>query len=562
MDIAVIAILGVIGIVAVNAVAPRVGVASPLILVALGVMVSLVPGVPELEFPPELILAGVLPPLLYSAAVSVPTLEFRRDFTVITGMSVVLVVAGSVLMGLFFFWAIEDIPLPIGIALGAIVSPTDAVATNIIRHMGVPPRVVTVLEGESMLNDPSALVLLRATIAAAAVSVSVWTVAWDFATSVLVAVVVGAIVGLLALKLRKALANSTSGTAISFVLPFIAYVPAEALGASGLVAAVTAGLMTSALSARYLRPRDRMSETQNWRTIELLLEGGVFLIMGLQLTAIITQVQIRNGSVWFAVGIGAVAAALILVIRSIYVSLVLVVERRKRSRAVAVRERLEGFAELTHGMQDRKRARIVKRRVRRRVADVDYITDKPLGRREGVVLVWAGMRGAVTLAASQTLPADTPARSTLILIAFVVSAGSLLVQGGSLPWVVRWLGLAKENTDVAEVRESALVDAMSDAAFGMLDNEDLRRPDGTEYDPRVVTWIRDSLAHERTEDDHEAEPILGAQLRELRLAVIDTQRRKLLRLHAMGEYSTDALRHVLAVLDADQISAELKDQSD
>lgn len=172
------------------------------------------------------------------------------------------------------------------------------------------------------------------------------------------------------------------------------------------------------------------------------------------------------------------------------------------------------------------------------------------------------MRGAVTLAAAQTLPANTPARSTLILVAFVVSAGSLLVRGGTLPWVVRRLGLAKRNTDHAEVRESALVDVMSDAAFGMLDSPDLRRPNGAEYDPRVVNWMRGALTCQRTEDGHEAEPIRRSQLRELRLAVIDAQRRKLLRLHAVGEYSTDSLRHVPAVLDADPISAELKDQSD
>lgn len=562
MDIAIIAILGVIGVVAVNAVAPKIGVAAPLILVALGVLVSLVPAVPELEIPPDVILAGVLPALLYSAAVSVPTLEFRRDFTVISGLSVLLVIVGAVLMGLFFWWAIPGLPLPIGIALGAIVSPTDAVATGIIKRMGVPPRVVTVLEGESMLNDPSALVLLRATLAAAAVSLTVWEVALDFVLSVLIAVIVGAIVGWLALRVRKLLADSASSTAVSFILPFIAFVPAEALNSSGLVAAVTAGLVTSALSARYLSPRDRLSETQNWHTIELLFGGAVFLIMGLQLTSIISGVQRQNGSVWLAVGLGVAAAGLVLVIRSAYVVLVLIVERSRRKRAVELRQHLEGFAQVANGLADPKRAKHMGQRVRRRVADVDYVTEKPLGRREGAVLVWAGMRGVVTLAASQTLPQDTPFRSTLVLIAFVVAGGSLLVQGGTLPMLVRRLGLVSDGSTASEVRESGLLDSISATAMGLLDSPELRRADRSKYDPRVVGWLRVSLVRQRTQDEHDADPVLGPQLRELRLAVLAAQRRKLLALHASGEYSTDILRHALAVLDAAHISAKLRAEED
>lgn len=558
MEYVVIVVLAVVGIVAVNSIAPRVGVAAPLILVAAGVAVSLIPGVPHLELNPEFILAGVLPPLLYSAAVSVPTMEFRRNLSAIAGMSVVLVIVGSLAMGLFFWWVIPDISLPIAIALGAIVSPTDPVATNIIKRLGVSPRVVTVLEGESMLNDASALVLLRSAIAAAAVSVALWQVALEFVKAVGIAVVVGALVGYLGLRVRKVIPSATSATAISFILPFVAFVPSEALGGSGLVAAVTAGLVTSALSAKYLRPQDRISETQNWRTIELLLEGAIFSIMGLELFKIVDEVRDRHGSVWFALGIGVAALALVLVIRSVYVLMVLMVERRRARRGEESRGQLAESASRAEGIDDQRKQRYFTRRVKQRVADVDYLSGTRLGMREGAVLVWAGMRGAVTLAASQTLPADTPARSTMVLIAFVVAAGSLLIQGGTLAWLVRWLGLMSDTTAADEAEESGLLDELSDAAAHVLEDPGLRRPDGTEYDPRAVQLLKSALVRERSEEDTESRPIYGDQVNELRLKVIAEQREYLMGARAVGQHSTEALRHALRMLDADQLSAQLK----
>ncbi len=148
LSLIVVGTLAVVAIVGVNALAPKAGVAAPLVLVAVGVVVSFVPAVPEIEFEPEWILAGILPPLLYSAAVGLPTMDFRRDFTAISGLSVVLVLLSTALLGYLFTWLIPGIPLAAGFALGAIVSPTDAVATSIVKRLGASPRVVTLLEGE------------------------------------------------------------------------------------------------------------------------------------------------------------------------------------------------------------------------------------------------------------------------------------------------------------------------------------------------------------------------------------------------------------------------------
>ena len=271
MSLGLIAIIGVLVVVTVTALAPKVGIAPPLLLVGMGFAAGLLPFVDAVNVPPEWVLAGVLPPLLYSSAVNTPAMEFRRDFRLISAFSVTLVAATAVVIGVVLTALVPGLPLGIGIALGAIISPTDAVATAIVRRAGISPRIVTLLEGESMLNDATALVLLRSAIAAAAVSVSLWQVVGEFVWAVVAAIVIGYAVGKLNLLVRSRINHVTANVALSLVVPFIAYLPAERLGASGLVAAVTAGLVTGHGAASKLGAEDRLAERAVWRTVELLL---------------------------------------------------------------------------------------------------------------------------------------------------------------------------------------------------------------------------------------------------------------------------------------------------
>lgn len=172
IEILVVGVVALLVIAAAAVVGPRLGIAAPLVLVAVGIVASLVPVVPHVTIDPEWILVGVLPPLLYSSAVSMPAMNFRREFGAISGLSVVLVVATSVVLGLVFAEVVPGLGLAWGIALGAIISPTDAVATSIVKQTSVSRRVVAILDGESLLNDATALVLLRTAIAAAAASFS------------------------------------------------------------------------------------------------------------------------------------------------------------------------------------------------------------------------------------------------------------------------------------------------------------------------------------------------------------------------------------------------------
>ncbi|KQZ11375.1 cation:proton antiporter [Agromyces sp. Root1464] len=609
MDLLLAGVLALLAIAAATAVSPKLGVAAPLLLVLVGLGVGLLPAVPEFEIDPEWILAGVLPPLLYSAAVSMPAMEFRRDFGAISGLSVVLVVITAVLLGLLFAWLIPGLGIAWGIALGAIVSPTDAVATSIVKRLGVSPRVVAMLEGESLLNDASALVLLRAAIAGAAASVSIWGVAGSFVYSIVIAAVIGVAVGWVNLRVRARIANPTVNTVISFTMPFLAAIPAEHLGASGLVAAVVAGLVTGRGAARYLSPQHRLSDAQNWRTVELVLEGAVFLVMGLELTAIVADVEEAHEGAWFAVGLAAIALTATVLIRAAFVAPLLAALSRQARRAATIKDVIAdraagGAASLERGPgrgRERGRAAIETKHLehraslgdgrrgskppspataerfrtvwRRRVADIDYLLAQPLGWREGTIVVWAGMRGVVTLAAAQTLPSETPSRSLLVLIAFVVAVGSLLVQGGTLPWLVHRLLPARDpGESLAERRE--LEGVLRSAAMAEMARDD--DPAVREVAERMrAAWqlsnaegeadaADDTDASNDTDGSAGSRAVASArridpeQVRLLRLRMIEAERTALLDARDDGTFSAAALSAALEDLDAEQISIELK----
>ncbi|MGV1005402.1 MAG: cation:proton antiporter [Candidatus Nanopelagicales bacterium] len=587
MDAVGLAILAVLAIVAVTSLAPRVGVAAPLLLVVLGIAVSFLPFVPAFEVEPELVLAIVLPPLLYSSAVNMPSMDFRRDLPIISGLSVVLVGVSAVLIGLVLVRLIPDIGLPLAIAVGAIVSPTDAVATSIVRKVGVSTRIVTVLEGESLLNDASALVLLRSALAAAAASVSFWAIGGDFLYAVIMAVVIGWVVGRANLRIRSRLELPTASVAISFVAPFVAYVPAEHLGASGLVAAVVAGLITGHGAPRHLSAQDRIMERTVWRTIELLLESAIFLMMGLELYGLVEELHREHEQAGMALTFGAVAASLVLMVRAALVALFVWWMARRQQRAEAGRGRLLEVAEElnsgeavaaqglraipangTHhrrGDEERQARRVadrtnrLSRMIDMRLADLDYLASERFSWREGTVLVWAGMRGAVTLAAAQSLPAETTHRALLVLIAFVVAVGTLLIQGSTLPMLVTRLGLNGGDPEQSRAELAALHEELSVVVDAHLADPRLVRPDGQAYSPAVLKLARVEMAAMRPDSEADAQNAISQEeYREVRLEAIRVLREELLRLRDIGNYSSTALTTTLTQLDADQIVLELR----
>ncbi|TCK25828.1 cation:proton antiporter [Pseudonocardia endophytica] len=552
MEILVIGLLGMLAVAGASALSERVGVAAPLLLVVVGLVVSQLPGVPVVEVDPEWVLAGIVPPLLFSSAVSMPTMNFRREFGAISGLSVLLVVASTAVIGVVLAAVVPGLGLAAGFALGAILSPTDAVATGIVKRVGVSARVTTVLDGESMLNDATALVVLRAAIAATAASVSIGGVLGDFALAVAVAVAVGLAVGWVGLRVRARVSAARVGTVISYALPFAASLPAEALGGSGLVAAVVAGLLTGQGAIRHLSPQDRLSDRQNWRTMETLLEGAIFLIMGLQLPTVLGDLHADGGSVGQGVALAALALVLTLVVRAAYTAPLLALQRRLSRRKTSERSELQ----LTDQALDsgvisyRGRSRDIepenvdrfRSRLRRRMADIDYLLAEPLGAREGAVIVWAGMRGAVTLAAAQTLPEDAPQRSLLVVVAFLVAAASLLFQGSTLAWVVHRVKPAGPDPEAAAAERDELQSRMRAVAIEVLK----RHP----TQPWAAEFLERSAEKAGTPDP--------TAMSDLRLEMIRAQRESLVAARAEGRFDAAALSAALETLDAEQINIEMR----
>jgi len=565
LELGIYAVIAVAVIVAVAAFSKKLGIAAPIILVVVGVGLSYLPGVPDIEVPHEIILDGLLPPILYAAAISVPITDFRRNLGPIASLSVVLVIVTAFATGILLFELLPDLNLAAAIALGAIISPPDAVAaTSIGRRLGLPPRLLTVLEGEGLLNDATALVLLRSAVAAATVGlVSPWAGVLDFMYAVVVAVAVGLVAGFVTVFVRSKLNDPVLDTALSLAVPFVAFMPAEALHASGVLAVVIAGLYTGHAAPTKFSAQSRMSDRINWRTIQFLLENGVFLLIGLEIRTLIDAVDPEVLSAGEAVGIGLLATGALIVIRYLWIGpLVWVLGRREeRDEKSTYQALLALYYYRNNPVATKRQARVrnrLERDYERRRADLEQRRLERIDWRGGIVLGWAGMRGVVTLAAAQSLPEDTPYRPQLILIAFTVAVASILVQGGTLPWLIRLLKVQGIDAHEDSKELAALLDDISTAGLEALDEIESDASTTAPIDPDVIERVRQS-SFLRTEAAWERARALrstGAKphqrYRELRLAVVNAERDRLLEVRAQGTYPSRVLAEAQSLLDLEE----------
>ncbi|AMB59657.1 cation:proton antiporter [Microterricola viridarii] len=561
MEPTVLGVIAVALIVGAAVLGRKTGIASVLILLVGGIVIGYLPGTPPVDIPPEWILAGVLPLLLYSSAVNVAFTDFRRNLRAITGLSVTLVVVTSVIVGGVLYLLLPGLGLAAAIALGAVISPTDAVAaTSIAKRLGLPNRLVSVLEGESLVNDASALVLLRSAVAATAGTVSLWEVAGDFVYASALGVGIGLLVGFVTVWIRARISEPVVTTTISFAIPFIAFVPAEHFGASGVIAVVAAGLVTGHRGASRFAANQRISDHTNWATVQFILEHAVFLLMGLELHALIEDVAAEQGGVPFALLLGLALTAIVVVIRFVFVFPQLAYLRRLERKQVEQgdlhRDNIRGFVEAAPAETERqvRRKRGLLRRLRKREADSDFYRTEGLEWREGLVISWAGMRGVVTLAAAQSLPAEIPFRSTLILVAFVVAVVTLFGLGGTLPAVIRKTGIsAADEARSAETHE--LLDAVNRAAVAILDDPRQTTIDGMPADPVVVEGLRARYrrpAQLEIDEDTESQIDQRSQMRILDERMRQTARAELLDARALGSFSSEAIAAVQRVLDIEE----------
>ncbi|MEW1981091.1 sodium:proton antiporter [Citricoccus sp. NPDC079358] len=555
-EFALLAVAGVLIIVLVSLFAPKLGVAAPILLVIVGIGCSLIPGAPRILLEPEWILMIALPPILYSAAVNVPITDFRRDLETISALSVLLVIASAFATGWLIWWVLPDIGFAAAVALGAVISPPDAVAaTSIGKKLGLPPRLVMILEGEGLVNDATALVMLRTAIAATAGSITFWGAIGDFVYAVLAGVAVGLLVGALTVWARSRIRQQpVLTTAISLTVPFLAYMPAEHLEASGVIAVVAAGLVTGHQAPKRFSAVDRITDRTNWRTIQLLLENGVFLLMGFEITSIVADAESSGRGLWMAVVLAAACTVILFGVRILFVVPLIARLRARQRRIPGVAQQLdaalEAVAEGDEEANPRRAARLQRWR-----ADAQFQATHSLGWRGGAVLAWSGMRGAVTLAAAQSLPSDIPYRAELILIAFSVAIFTLVIQGGTLPLLIRVLGI-KGTSEEAEGREvTRLAEEIIAARQAFLENQTLQRENGKPFAPEVLERTRSrglastealaAMVHEDDPDGH------AQQHRELRRQLVDVEQSVLLDARAGGTYSSHTLQRAQHFIDAE-----------
>lgn len=534
-------------IVACQFVAPKVRVASPLILLVVGLAIGFLPQVGAIEIEPHIVLEIVLPPLLFSAAVRMPTMDFRREMQAVAMLAIPLVFLSAFAVGFVINWLVPAISLPWGVALGAVLSPTDAVAVSIAKRSGVSHRIITVLEGEGLFNDATSLVLLSAAmnagLAADEHALNPGMLIGKVALALGIAAAIGWVVGEVGVRLRALIKDPSADTVFSFVMPFIASIPAEHLGGSGLVAAVVAGLVVSRRRAAVISAANRRFSQQNWQTMTLVLESTIFLTMGLQAFGIVEETSTFTGGLAFAAFLAVTLGALIMVIRAVFIAVMLAwldhrrTHRQRRyevenSRIARFEKRMNAACEVDADMLEARDLspehwenalnhyrRRLKRRERRnamRGSDLDYFANEPLGPREGSVIVWAGMRGAITLAAAQTISTHAPMRALLLSIALFIAAGALIIQGLTLPGLIRIVKPQMASGDISEeeraklltVMGSALVDTALAQAIHEVDGQTLLSAGVSRTLSRLGHALTDEATGEQARTAHAADRVL------------------------------------------------------
>jgi CPA1 family monovalent cation:H+ antiporter len=529
-----------LGAVAVAAVARRLGWQAPLLLVVVGFVVSFLPGVPEVEIDGELLLAAVLPPLLYSSALGVSYVGFRALFHPIVQLGVGLVFVTAIVVALVARLVVPDLPMPVALVLGAIVAPPDAVsAASIGRKLGLPRPMMTVLSGESLINDAAALTFYKVALAGvfgaggSLLGIDWSTAAGTFGLAVLAGVATGLALGWLVHAVRMRLDDPVVESVLGLIVPFAAYLVAEELHGSGVLAVVAAGLYLGhrGPEAGYAT---RLQERPLWSSLDLLLEAVVFALIGLQLRYVVGAVQESERSNVSLLLAAVVVLVTITVVRFGYVFLLEVLRRLPRpSRTGLTRPKRPPWS-------------------------------------YQLVISWTGMRGVVTLAAAAALPVEVDGsgfadRGAVQFLAFAVTIGTLLFQGLTLPVLIRRLGVRDTDQPQRDAEEELhLQEKSTEAALARLDElvaavaPRVGEEKAREWEERIRRPLlaRTETMHQAIRADEEEQAERGRRraqtFRRLRQQVIEVQRRVLMEERDKGHVDEEVVRAVLQELDHEE----------
>ncbi|MFJ6936101.1 Na+/H+ antiporter [Streptomyces sp. NPDC101132] len=410
----------------------RLGLPAPVLMTLGGVVLALLPFVPDVQVPPEYILPLVLPPLLYASVQRTSWRQFAANVRPILLLAVALVFVTTAAVGWVANAVVPGLPVAAALALGALVAPPDPVAaTAVAGSLGLPRRMVSILEGEGLFNDVTAIVLYHVAIAAAVGGEFSWTGAiGEFVLSAAVAVAVGLALGWTAHKLMGRLGDATLQIGLTLLVPFVAYVLAEGLRGSGVLAVLTCALFLAEYATDADDVLGRLAGHTFWEVVDMLVTGVAFGLIGLELHQVF---GITEGRAWEMAGWAAAVVGTVVLVRLLWLLPAAWAARRLHQRL--------------HGEDE----------------------DIPVDWRESVVMWWAGMRGVASVALALAIPLRTdsgapfPMRDEIIYIAFAVIMVTLVVQGLTLPRLVRLLGV-RADTDAAREFERRLAVRAAKAA--------------------------------------------------------------------------------------------------
>jgi CPA1 family monovalent cation:H+ antiporter len=515
-----------VAVAALLAMAPVLRTPYPILLVLGGLALGFVPGMPSITLPPDLVLVGILPPLLYSAAFYTSLRDLRQNVRPISALAIGLVVATTVSVAAVAHMLIPDLGWGPAFVLGAVVSPTDPLAaTSIARRLGVPRRIVTIVEGESLVNDGTALVLYRvAVVAVVTGSFSVWDAGLRFVGTAAGGIAVGIAVGYVIAAVRRRIDNPPVEVTIALLSGYLAYLPAAVLGVSGVLAAVTTGIYMGWRTPELTSVQTRLDGAAAWQIFTFVVNALLFSLVGLQLHEILDALSGRSAGqlMWEAV----LVSVTVIVVRIVWIL------------------PLTYVPWLFWGRSDRH-------------------DDAPPWQRPAVV-AWMGMRGAVSLAAALAIPLTTdaggafPDRPLIIYLVFGVIVATLVVQGLTLPLVIRALGVEDDGLDAKEEAKARIHAA--DAALARLEelaDEDWVRPETAERMRGLMGFRRSRFAARFTPEDDGGIEEQSLAYQRLRRELLDAERSAVVTLRREGRINDDVMHRVTRDLDLEDARLDL-----
>jgi CPA1 family monovalent cation:H+ antiporter len=494
--------------------APRFRIPYPIFLVLGGLVLGFVPGMPNLTLPPDVVLVAVLPPLLYVSSFFTSLVDLRANARAIGVLAVGLVVATTVTVAVVAHEAVDDLSWAAAFVLGAIVAPTDPIAaTAIMRRLGVPRRIVSIVESESLVNDGTALVLYRvAVVAAVSGEFSAWDATWRFVWAVVGGIGIGLVVGYVVAAVRRRLDNPPVEVTISLMTGYIAFIPANAAEASGVIAVVTAGVFLGWRTAELTSVQTRLQGLAVWEIVVFVLNALLFALVGLQLSSILDSLGGFSNAELVAYAL--LVTATVIVTRIVW---------------------LPFFTHLPYWLRGTR-------------------PRKPLS--ESFLISWAGMRGAVSLAAALAIPLTTdaggpfPERDLIIFLTFCVILGTLVLQGLTLPPVIRMFRIERDDIEEREDADARI--RAAEAALARLDElqgEDWVRDDTAER-MRGLYAFRQNRFGSRFDDSADGAIEEQSQAyQRLRRELLDAERSAVVQLGHEGAISGDVANRVVRDLD-------------